>query len=247
MTRGPQLSALCGLALLVTGCVRYVEEWRFARDGSGELMVTCAVPFDVPPRGADTSDSDPLGTLMPPYVAVSQSCAQAGLELRQCSVRSRRGMTALALRIAFPSLRAVARCPLFAERVLQWRASGRTATVMYEINGRPWDVPDAAPETGVLASRPSSLEVRLRFPGRVLSAQGAERHGRLAVFRTTLPALARQPHVAILVTARTRPPWWPWLLTGAVGVIATAGVAVAIMRRYRSRKSPAPPLRTPRV
>mgnify|MGYP001206705055 CR=1 FL=1 len=238
--RGLRSSALLGLALLAAGCVRYVEEWRFARDGSGEIVVTCEVPFDLPTQGADTSAAELFGTLMPPYVVLSQSCAQAGLELRQWSMRSRRGMTALALRITFPSLRAVARCPLFGERIVQWRASGRTATVMYEVNGRPWDVPEAAPETGVLASRPSSLEVRLRFPGRVLSARGAERNGRLAVFRTTLPALARQPRIAILVTARTRPPLWPWLLAVAMGLAATIAGVIAIARLHRSCKPSAP-------
>ena len=85
---------------------------------------------------------------MPPYVVLSQSCAQAGLELRQWSMRSRRGMTALALRITFPSLRAVARCPLFGERIVQWRASGRTQQSCTR-SMPPWDVTGGGAGTGV--------------------------------------------------------------------------------------------------
>jgi len=210
--RARELAAALAVVSVLGGCVKYEEEWTFTRHGSGTVRITCEPSADWMKlhRARDWWSTADL--FLPPYQALSQACAQAGLKVEKCLYETRGGRPHVSILISFPSLRNAARCSLFSDRVLQWRQGRFSATALNELRAYPAHL---AQMRGTLLGKEwfadGSVEIRMVFPGRVVSAEGARRTGRTAVATMSLNDLGQGRNLCMMVTARTVYPWG-WFL-----------------------------------
>jgi len=223
-----------GLAL--TGCVQYCEEWQFARDGSGVVLIACRQLSG----GQSPDDSAAAPPLHLSYFdVISQQCARAGLRFTHgTALRDRHNAWQYRARIWFPSLRAVAQCPLFSGRVLQWSAQRGQARVLHIIRAWPACVTAIAPGIEMLQTATPVFEWRMRFPGRVISAAGCQAHGRSTHLIVACDRNTIAPHISMLVVAHTRMTWWEWLLWGAAALAVLAASVMLVRLLLRRRRVP---------
>ena len=236
--RTPQVIAACVALLLLSGCVKYQEEWTFARNGSGTLRIMCEPSKQWMDRHQEDHWRATANLFIPAYPALSQTCARAGLTIQQCKYETVGGRPHIDIVIAFPSLRNVARCPLFADRTIQWQQSRFSASVLYVLRAYPEHLSYLR---GTLLDKEwfsdGTIEVRMVFPGRVLRADGAQRDGCAVVATHSFDKLAQGANLSIYVMARTGYPWL-WVTLGVLVVAGTGGWFA--VRLWRRRHPPAP-------
>ncbi len=233
-----RLTSLFLAGLLLCGCLDYREEWRFNEDGQGSVRITCEPSPHWRKYARATNWLEAATLFLPPYRALSQSCARAGIRIDRCRFETREGKPRIDLLISFDSLRNVARCNLFADRLLQWSRNRRTVTLLHRL--RP-PGPLLAAGAGLLDDNwlsDGSFEVRTIFPGRVIECSGAERKGRAAILRLPLTEVADGRGITIMATARTA---YPLILRIAVPALALALVCAAgalLWNLYKKKRSP---------
>ncbi|GEM_PF-1658039 len=230
------LAALIG-GLALAGCVHYREDWQFARDGSGVVLISCRQLT----AGQLRDDSDATSPHVQPFFdAISQQCAQAGLRFEHgTALLERHGTWQYRARIWFPSLRAVAQCPLFRGRVLQWSAQRGRVRVLHVIREWPACVVGITPGIELFAQSAPVFEWRMRFPGRVISATGCRARGRSTQLVVPCERITSAPQISMLVVAHTRITWWEWLLWGAAALaLIAAGTVIVCLLLHRCRRVP---------
>ncbi len=233
------LVALFG-GLALAGCVHYREDWQFARDGSGVVLIACRQLAGGQPR------ADGAAAQQSYCAAISQQCARAGLRFELLADSRAWPYRA---RIWFPSLRAAAQCPLFSGRVLQWSAQRGRARVLHIIREWPACVAGIAPGIEMLEQPVPVFEWHMRFPGRVISATGCQAHGRATRLIVPGDRIASAPQIAMLVVAHTRMTWWEWLLWCgvALAVLGAGTMLVRLLLQRRRRVPPAAPVTSTHV
>jgi hypothetical protein len=173
---------------------------------------------------------------MPPYHALSQACARAGLSLTRCRLTTEAGVPRIELVMTFPSLMHASRCTLFADRQLQWHANRYSVTLLHRIPALPAQFADAplfAHERDTLHA--GTFGLRMVLPGRVTAVEGAQRQGNAIMLALPFDAFAASNGVAVTATARVRLPWWYWGAGCAVVIAACALIAfwyVQTRKRY---------------
>ena len=235
---GARWIALCA-AVALAGCFHYKEEWRIARDGSGTIHITCEPTeyWQAQERAKKWQQS--AAAFLPPFAVLSQMCAQAEMTLRSCRFETTYGLPRIELEIAFDSPRQVAQCALFSDRLVQYRVDGSVATFVQRIRTGPETVlggADSAVDTKALES--GTLEWRVRFPGPVLAASGAQMaRNEIIVRRSVADALAGRD-ILMSAMAYTRHPLGWWAVTPVV--LAAAAIALWWHLRRRGKGASAP-------
>lgn len=229
--------ACAALAVLCTACVEYGEEWRLAADGAGRVRITCQ-PSAHWRAAHKRREWDQAATLfMPPYHALSQACAQAGVRIERCrfDYSARRGVPRMELVLAFDAVPHIARCSLFAGRELQWRRTRNMITFLHTLHAYPSHITpprDGLMQPGWFAD--GRVTITTIMPGKLVRADGGQRTRRTLTASVTLHDLARGN--ALIMLAEARMPWrWWWLVWLLLALLASAAGIILVIG-YRRRR-----------
>jgi hypothetical protein len=222
------------MVFVLSGCFHYSEHWRFDSQGAGTVSIRCH------PAGTWLQMESPTQWLagvrlfMPPYKALSQSCARVGVRVTRCRVETDDGVPRVEVQLAFPSVSHVARCPLFADRNLQWRANRFTAALLYRVPALPGQFAGAPLFAGEEETlRTATFDLAMEFPGRVIEVSGARRRGKLVSLALPFDAFVASNGVAVVATTSIALPWWYWT-AGAIVVVVAVGLSLLwFMNRAR--------------
>lgn len=227
------LLLLC--AALLSGCLDYAETWTLAADGSGTIRIACSPSSAWNHSDGTSAWLDSQLCFAPPLHAVSQACVRSGLTLISSSVT--RQPPRIALLFSFDSIRQVSRCSLFADRLLQISRGRRRITFLHKLQTTESILPSVYGHSWSPAwLENSSVEFRVNFPGPVIDAEGAERHGRYVSHRTNLSRLFSTDKLLIIATAHTASPWWQRLAAGLLVCLLPAVIVVMFVIRYYRNK-----------
>ncbi|MCX7848094.1 MAG: hypothetical protein N2595_08730 [bacterium] len=200
--------------LLLTACVEYQEEWFLNTRGGGHVRVTCQPSPQWRAAHPPSEWDHAARVFIPPYHALSQACAQAGVRIERCrfTYRAPRRVPRVELLLAFDALPHIARCTLFADRALQWRRDRNSITFLHSLHAYPATFP--RPANGPLPPAwfaDGRVTITIRMPGRIVHAEGGRVKHRTLVASASLNELAAGTPLSILIEARVPWRWW-WLV-----------------------------------
>ena len=222
---------LGALAVALAGCFHYSEEWTLGENGEGTVVIRCRPAGGWLTPASTTQWLAGVRLFMPPYHALSQSCSRVGMTVDYCRVATEAGVPRIELKLAFPTLAYAARCPLFIDRHLQWRANRYTATLLYGVPALPAQFTGAPLFAGEQSTlRLGTFDLRVNMPGRVTEVQGAQRRGSLVTLSLPFDAFVASNGVAITATTRVRVPWWYWGAGAAVVLVASVLIVLWYFR-----------------
>jgi len=234
MRGGLMCAGVAGLVL--AGCVEYDEEWRFEASGAGRVRIACqpSAQWRAAHKRGEWDQAAKL--FMPPYHALSQMCAQAGVRIERCrfDYNARRGVPRMELLLAFDALPQIARCRLFADREMQWRRNRNMITFLHTLHAYPAHI--MPPRDGLMHPEwfaDGKVSITTVLPGKIVRAEGGRCRRRVLTATATLNDLARGGALVMLAEARVAWRWWWVVWAVALGACAGAGVLIVVMRRRR--------------
>jgi len=208
------------IAIMLCGCIHYREDWDFEKNGSGSVHISCE-PSKNWQKYAKISNWEAAATLLlPNYSAISQMCARAGVTIEQCKYRKQSGKPKIDIILSFKSLRSLAKCNLFSDRILQWHKSGKTISYFYKLllNQSHFAAGKSSfVDRNWLAD--GLIEFSANFPGKVAKVKGAERKGKKISLAFPASFLVDNSEITISATIKTVPPVFRWFLFISVLIV----------------------------
>ncbi len=214
-----RLFLLIIITLLLSSCIRYREIWRFNKNGSGTVRIICEPSPDWLKYSGATNWFQATLLFIPPYKSLSQEFARAGVKFNHCKFVTIKGKPRVDMLIAFDSLTSISRTSLFSDRLLKWRKRRFKVTLLHRLSTkRPLGkVEMASLDDGILSD--ATFDVKMYFPGRVISAQGAKKKENYVYVNANLSELAMSNAITISATARTGYPLWIKLMIALIVII----------------------------
>lgn len=237
-----RISSLClplVAAALLAGCVKYTEQWEINEAGGGSVRITCEPTAAWKRQFGQKNWKQTAALFLPSYQALSQECVAAGVRLNRCRYETRFGRPRVELAIAFDTIARLERMAFFRDRILACQLNGGILLFLHRLRTAPaasWAAGDDLTSSANLAD--GLVEWRVKFPGRVLKASGADASGSVITARRSLREALSGRDIMFTATARTRPlmPWWVDLLLVLLALIVLAfGIRWIASRRSGSR------------
>jgi len=203
-----RLLSLIIITLLLSSCIRYSEVWRFNKNGSGTVRIICEPSPDWLKHSGATNWFQAALLFIPPYKSLSQEFGRVGVKFEHCKFVTIKGKPRVDMLIAFDSLTSISRTSLFSDRLLQWRKRPFKVTLLHRLSTkRPLGKAEmASMDDGILSD--ATFDVKMYFPGRVISVQGAKKKKNYVYVNADLAKLAMGNAITISATARTGYPLW---------------------------------------
>jgi len=223
------------LVLLTSGCIRYSEEWRFNKNGSGTVNIICEPsPGWLEHAGASNWIQAAI-LFIPPYKSLSQEFARVGVKIDYCKFTTKKGKPRVDMMISFNSLTSIARTSLFSDRSLQWRRKPFKVTILHRLSTKRklGKAELASLDDGILSD--ASFDVKMFMPGRVIDVKGAEKDKNCIYVNADLSKLALGNSITIIATARTGYPLWFKLLLYSSVLIFIVLIILFLWKKYSKK------------
>jgi hypothetical protein len=217
---------------LISGCIRYSEEWHFNKNGSGTVRIICE-PSDRWLEHAGASNWVQSAILfIPPYKSLSQEFARVGVKINHCKFTTKKGKPRVDMLISFNSLTSIARTSLFSDRLLQWRRKPFKVTLLHRLSTkrRLGKAELASLDDGILSD--ATFDVKMFFPGRVINVQGAKKNDNCVYVNADLSKLATGDSITIIATARTGYPFWFKLILSISIIIFITLIILFLWKKF---------------
>ncbi|RLD10083.1 MAG: hypothetical protein DRI44_06960 [Chlamydiae bacterium] len=225
-----RLLSLIFIAFLLSGCIRYSETWRFNENGSGTVRIICEPSPEWLKHSGATNWFQSVLLFIPPYKSLSQEFARVGVKFKHCKFATKKGKPYVDMLIAFNSLTSISRTSLFSDRLLQWRKKPFKVTLLHQLSTkRPLGKAEMA-SLGDNLLADAAFDVKMYFPGRVISVEGAKKKGNCAFINANLAKLAMGKAITISATARTGYSLWFKIMLATM-ILIVAGLIILILRK----------------
>ena len=201
------------LLFFLSGCLRYKEEWKFNKDGSGTVNITCE-PSPNWQNFTKVSSWGAVSTLfLPNYLVISQSCANAGITVEKCKYKTKKKRPKIDIILSFKSLKRLSGCDLFSDRILQWQREKLKSVFFCKINLNQDHF-----STGKTSFadknwlKDGSVEFIINFPDKVYEVKGASQQGKKIIAEFPLSDFVEKKNITISAAIKTFPPIFQWIV-----------------------------------
>ncbi len=197
----------------LSGCLRYKEEWKFNKDGSGTVNITCE-PSPNWQNFTKVSSWNAASTLfLPNYSALSQSCANAGITIEKCKYETKSNRPKIDIVLSFKTLKSLSGCDLFSDRILQWRRGNLKSVFFYKINLNQDHF--STGKTSIADRKwlkDGSAEFIISFPDKIFEVKGATQRGKRIIATFPLSDFVEKKNITISAAIKTFPPIFQWIV-----------------------------------
>lgn len=222
-------SACVFIALFITGCLEYEEEWYLDADGGGRVLVRCA-PAGAWRQTIETENSAAAQALFMPHLdSISQACVSADIALDTCRVLWRDTVPVAEIECVFDDITALEDVPLFSGRHISWQKWGWAITFRHSF-GRDTYIPAGAALAACNDAADGTVTLRWHMPYRIIHARGACTEGKTVTVQRSLRDLLASPRVPIVVQCRGME-IEAWLTGVLVIMLCTATITWVMYRR----------------
>jgi len=217
---------------LLSGCIRYSEVWRFNKNGSGTVRITCEPSSEWRAHAGATNWIQAAILFIPPYKSLSQEFARVGVKINHCKFTTSKGKPRVDMLISFNSLTSITRTSLFSDRLLQWRKKPFKVTLFHQLSTkrRLGKAELASLDDGILSD--ATFDVKMFFPGRVINVNGAKKKKNCVYVNANLAKLALGDTITIIATARTGHPLWFKLILIISVVIFIILIILFLLKKF---------------
>ncbi len=222
------------LLFFLNGCLRYKEEWKLNKDGSGTVNITCE-PSPNWQNFTKVSNWQEVSTVfLPNYSAISQSCANAGIIVEKCKYKTKGNRPKIDIVLSFKSLKNLSGCELFSDRILQWRRGNLKSVFFYKIN---LNQDHFSTGKTSLANRKwlkdGSAEFIISFPDKIFEVKGANQKGKRIIASFPLSDFVEKKNIIISAAIKTFPPIFQWIIISLSLIIFFILVFFILVKWYK--------------
>ena len=219
----------------LSGCLRYKEEWKFNKDGSGTVNITCEPSPNWQNFTKVSSWSAASALFLPNYSAISQSCANAGIIVEKCKYKTKENRPKVDIVLSFKTLKSLAGCNLFSDRILQWRRGKLNSVFFYKINlNRDHFSTGKTSIADRKWLKDGSAEFIISFPDKIYEVKGAAQQGKKIIASFPLSDFVEKKNITISAAIKRFPPIFQWIVVLLSFVFFLALVFFVLWKRYNS-------------
>ena len=217
------------------GCLRYKEEWKLNKDGSGTVNIICEPSPNWETFTKVSSWKAVSALFLPNYSSISQSCATAGIVVKKCKYKTKGARPKIDIVLSFKSLKSLSGCNLFSDRILQWRRGKRKSVFIYKIN---LNQDHFSTGKSSIANRKwlkdGTAEFVIKFPDKVYEIKGATQRGKKIIASFPLSDFIEKKNITITAAIKTFPPIFQWIIISLSLIIFLIIVFFVLLKWYNA-------------
>ena len=201
------------LLFFLNGCLRYKEEWKLNKDGSGTVNITCEPSPNWQNFTKAASWSAASTLFLPNYSAISQSCANAGIIVEKCKYKTKEKRPKIDIVLSFKTLKSLSGCDLFSDRILQWRSGKLNSVFFYKINlNRDHFSTGKTSIADRKWLKDGRAEFIISFPDKIYKVNGAAKQGKKIIASFPLSDFVEKKNITISAAIKSFPPIFQWIV-----------------------------------
>lgn len=234
-TRAIRYIWACAVMLVLAACVDYTEEWHIESDGSGTVSVRCTAVGEWKKQLQKENKAAATMLFMPQFSSLSQSCARAGVHVKECRVAFEDDVPVAYFTLAFRRVADIEKTPLGTGRDISWRRRRRKGVFRQSFTGGEY-APAGAGLSTVDETRDGRITIRWFMPHRVVKTEGAKKTGRrVCELSQPLQQIFTDPKSSVMI--ETHAIWWKLWLSLVFGIACAIAAYRSVNRYYGAKKN----------